>query len=140
MSSQNLARVAVVSEQPIFLRGLSALVAATDGCRLVGEAAQGVEAMQLCRLSEPDLILVDLASSPDHGQEIARHLSQKWPSMRVVLLLGLEHENLGLDDREGLAIYRISRNASEDEFKSAIQQILALTEFQERFFKPVIRR
>ncbi len=124
MSSQNLARVAVVSEQPIFLRGLSALVAATDGCRLVGEAAQGVEAMQLCRLSEPDLILVDLASSPDHGQEIARHLSQKWPSMRVVLLLGLEHENLGLDDREGLAIYRISRNASEDEFKSAIQQIL----------------
>ncbi len=124
MSTPNLARVAIVSEQPIFLRGLASLVATTDGVKVVGEARQGVEAMQLCRLSEPDLILMDLASTPDHGQEIARHLSQKWPSMRVVLLLGVEHENLGLDDCNGLALYCISRDASEDEFKAAIQQIL----------------
>lgn len=124
MSTQNLARVAIVSEQPIFLRGLAALVAAIEGFKLVGEARQGVEAMQLCRLSEPDLILMDLTRAPDHGQEIARHISQKWPSMRVVLLWSSDQEDLELDDSEGLAIYSISREASEEEFKAALQQIL----------------
>ncbi len=124
MSTQNLVRVAIVSEQPIFLRGLASLAAAIEGFKLVGEAHQGVEAIQLCRLSEPDLILMDLASTPDRGQEIACHISQKWPSMRVVLLLGVEHEDQGLDHCEQLGVYAISRNASEDEFKAALQQIL----------------
>ncbi len=124
MSTQNLARVAIVSEQPIFLRGLSALIAASEGFKLVGEARLGVEAIQLCRLSEPDLILMDLTRAPDHGQEIARHISQKWPSMRVVLLWSQEAEDLELDDSGGLAIYSISRDSSEEELKAALQQIL----------------
>jgi serine phosphatase RsbU (regulator of sigma subunit) len=124
MSAQNLARVAIVSEQPIFLRGLASLVTAIEGFKLVGEARQGVEALQLCRQTEPDLILVDLVHTPDHGQEIARHISQKWPSMRVVLVLGVDHEDLELDDNGQLAIYGISRNASEEELKAALQQIL----------------
>ncbi len=124
MNAQNLARVAIVSEQPIFLRGLASLVTAIEGFKLVGEARQGVEAIQLCRLSEPDLILMDLVSTPDNGQEIARHISQKWPSMRVVLVLGVDHEDLDLDDSGSLAIYGISRDASEEELKAALQQIL----------------
>ncbi len=122
MSAQNPARVVIVSEQPIFLRGLAALVTAIEGFKLVGEARQGIEAIQLCRMSEPDLILMDLASAPDHGQEIARHISQKWPSMRVILMTGTEGEELCGGGE--LEVHCISRDASEEEFKAALPQIM----------------
>ena len=124
MSAQNPPRIAVVSEQPIFLRGLAALVMAMEGYKLVGEARNGVEAIQLCRLNEPDLILMDLCSAPQHGREIAHHISQKWPSTRVVLLSGADAETAEQDECEGSTICNISRDVSEEELVAALQHIL----------------
>jgi len=52
--------IAAVSDQPIFLRGLCCSAAAIGGFALVGEAQNGADAVQLCQMTLPDLVLVDL--------------------------------------------------------------------------------
>jgi DNA-binding NarL/FixJ family response regulator len=125
MAGQRYSRVAIVSDQAIYLRGLASLVMSMEGIKLVGEARSGAESIQLCRLSEPDLILLDLSSAPEHGREIACHINQKWPSTRVVLLQGFLNESQVQEGCEEKSLYVISRDASEEEFKAALFQILS---------------
>jgi serine phosphatase RsbU (regulator of sigma subunit) len=119
------ARVAIVSDQAIYLRGLASLVMSLEGIKLVGEARSGAECIQLCRLTEPDLVLLDLSSGTDHGREIACHINQKWPSTRVILMQGFENDETVQVGCEEKSLYVVSRDSSEEEFKSALQQILS---------------
>ena len=116
--------MAIVSDQAIYLRGLASLVMSLEGIKLVGEARSGAESIQLCRLSEPDLILLDLSSAPEHGREIACHINQKWPSTRVVLLQGFRDDEQVQAGCEEKSLYYISRDSSEEEFKTALGQIM----------------
>jgi serine phosphatase RsbU (regulator of sigma subunit) len=124
MSEQKHTRVAIVSDQAIYLRGLASLVMSLEAFKLVGEARSGAECIQLCRLSEPDLVMLDLSSGTDHGREIACHINEKWPYIRVVLLQGFVNDEAVQVGCEEKSLYVISRDASEEEFKSAFQQIL----------------
>ncbi len=117
--------MAIVSDQAIYLRGLASLVMSMEGIKLVGEARSGSETIQLCRLSEPDAILLDLNGAPEHTREIACHVNQKWPSIRVVLLGGFEDQDQLQLNCMDKSLYLISRDASEEEFKTALVQILS---------------
>ncbi len=118
-------RVAVVSDQPIYLLGLESLLMSMPDVRLVGEARTEAEAVQLCHLSEPDLLLMDLGGAPGQGRDLAREIGRKWPSITLVLLFGPPAEAQSLAEAEAAAWHSFSRNLSEDEFKAALEQVAA---------------
>jgi DNA-binding NarL/FixJ family response regulator len=60
MSPTHNLRVAIASDQAIARRGLSALVMSVRGVELVGQATTLAEMLQLCELTEPALLLIDL--------------------------------------------------------------------------------
>ena len=120
MSAQKSLRVGVVSDQAIFLRGLASLIMSAPGLDLIGEARSGAEALQLCQISQPDMLLLDL-SPKGHGGEIARQLCQKWPTIKLILLQDLRDETA--EPEEPGCTVSISRDVSEEEFKAALEQI-----------------
>ena len=67
-------RVAIVDDQPIIRSGLSAFVRSADELLLVGEAADGEEALQLCELVKPDVVFMDIKMPVMDGiAGLARH-------------------------------------------------------------------
>ncbi len=141
MSAQKSLRVGIVSDQAIYLRGLASLIMSLPGLDLIGEARSGVEAMQLCQLSQPDMLLLDLGNPAaghgpkGHGAEIASQVCQKWPSIKLILLQDLR--DVSTDPEEPGCTVSISRDVSEEEFKAALEQIRGATGESD---KPVVFR
>jgi serine phosphatase RsbU (regulator of sigma subunit) len=123
MEAQKFSKVAIVSEQTIFLRGLRSLVMAHAGLQIVGEAGSQAEALQLCQMSAPDMVLLDLNRSPETWQETVRTICQNWPRIQVIILLEDTDQAWVEQKCPGMPLYQISRNVSEDEFQAALTQI-----------------
>ena len=123
MAEQKLSKVAIVSEQAIFLRGLRSLVMAQPELQLVGEGGSQAEALQLCQMSAPNMILCDLNHSPGTWQETIHTICQKWQNIQVIILLEDKDQTWVEQECTGLPLYQISRAVSEDEFRAALTQI-----------------
>jgi serine phosphatase RsbU (regulator of sigma subunit) len=123
MMDKKFSRAAIVSDQAIFLRGLTALVSSHPQFRVVGEAHSGAEIIQLCNLSEPDLLLFDLHNAWEHAAEIIQQLHERWPAMKLVLMVGHFYESRAKEGFQGLPVYFVSRDVTEEEFKEALTQI-----------------
>ena len=117
-------RLVIVSDQPIYLLGLETLVIALPGVRLVGEAKNGGEAIQVCSLASPDMILMDLHRDASEGRVIAREIHRILPAMKMALLLRPQDVRR-LTAELALPLYFLSRDLSGDEFKAAFEQVRA---------------
>jgi DNA-binding NarL/FixJ family response regulator len=123
MKQEPFIRVAVASDQDIYRRGLVSLITSLSPTRLVGEARDETEAVQLCEMLEPDILLLDIKNLPEGGRELVHAIHQRWPEIKVVFLLNSSEENQDSDDpADGEMIY-FSKDISEDEFSKAIQDI-----------------
>lgn len=82
-------RVLVVDDTPA-LRRLTALVLDGTGFEVVGEAADGLRAIEEARRLKPDLVLLDLAMPVMDGLEALPHVRVEVPDARIVIVSGFE--------------------------------------------------
>ena len=95
-------RVLIVDDRSQTREGLKALLA-TAPVQVVGEAADGREAVHLIEVRQPDVVLMDASMPVMDGLEAARLIKARWPAVRVIVLTihtGLRAEALaaGADD------------------------------------------
>jgi len=126
MVSMPSTRVVVASDQAIYRRGLSSLVISLENTQLIGEAQSATEAIQLCEMAQPDIVLVDLRQMLEFGRELAKRIHSHCPKVKVILMLRPEIEDQVQEELELLPVYYFSRDVSEEEFKAALLQILQL--------------
>ncbi|MEA4908244.1 MAG: SpoIIE family protein phosphatase [Chloroflexi bacterium] len=124
MSDSATLRVILTSDQAIFLRGLASVLLSTPAVQLVGEARSSTEALQLCQMTEPDLILLDLRTTLEHRHDVAQQIHQRWPRMQVMIWVSHQEDFQPLEEKRtnDLSLIYISRDVSEEEFKTALEQ------------------
>lgn len=86
MSETHAESVLIVDDHPLFRKGLVQLLKTVNGFRLVGEAAGGVEGMEMARVLQPDLVLLDLNMRDLGGLEVLRQLRALQCAPRVVMI------------------------------------------------------
>ncbi len=86
MSADNPIRVIVADDQPLIRSGLGAFLMIFDDLQLVGEAQDGEEAIQLCELIEPDVVILDMDIPRLDGVSATRQIRQLWPRIKVLVL------------------------------------------------------
>ena len=85
-------RVMVVDDHKLFRRGLIALLAQEDGLEIVGEAADGVEALRRAEELQPDLVLLDNHMPGVLGVDLLPGLREAAPRAQVLMLTVSEDE------------------------------------------------
>ena len=117
-------RLVIADDHTLFRRSLRALLEA-KGMRVVGEADDGDQVLDLVAELEPDLVLMDLDMPGIHGLEATRRLVDEQPGVRVVVLTGSYDEQYLLDALEAGAKGYLLKTLEPDELFEHLESVLA---------------
>jgi DNA-binding NarL/FixJ family response regulator len=78
--------VLIVDDHPLFRDGVAMLVKKQDDLRLLGEANNGAEAIDLCQRLHPDVVLMDLQMPHIGGIEAVRAIRAAQPQIKIIML------------------------------------------------------
>ena len=79
-------RILIADDHPLARAAIRSLLEADTAFELVGEAANGKDAFQLCGELHPDLLLLDINMPVWDGIEATRQVKQYYPRVRIVIL------------------------------------------------------
>src|SRR5690349_15241318 len=85
-------RVLIVDDHALYRRGLQTVLAVEEGIEVVGEAADGVEAVDQAEEILPDVIVMDVGMPKRGGIDACRVIKQRVPSARILMLTSSDDE------------------------------------------------
>jgi NarL family two-component system response regulator LiaR len=121
MTETNPIRVMIVDDHDMVRSGLSVFLEAFDDLELVGEAADGEEAIRLCAEAQPHVVLMDLVMPEMDGVEATRAIRQAYPDVQVIALTSFSEQDLVQGALQAGAVGYLLKNASIDELAAAIR-------------------
>lgn len=86
MSEIEQLRVLLVDDHILFREGLASIIASQADMEIIGQAADGLEALVKARELMPDLILMDIEMSGGNGLEATRRIKRELPAVVIVVL------------------------------------------------------
>jgi len=113
----------IADDHGVLRAGLRVLLDREPDMQVVGEAADGDQALQLCGTLRPDVVLMDVSMPGDSGVEVTRKLKASWPSVQVLILTVHEDSSLLHEAiRAGASGYIVKR-AVESELVDAVRAV-----------------
>ncbi|MDN5795577.1 MAG: response regulator transcription factor [Intrasporangium sp.] len=91
-TSSECIRVLIVDDHALYRRGLQTILGTEDGIEVVGEAADGVEAVEMAEETLPDVVLMDVGMPRRGGIEACRAIRDRVPSARILMLTSSDDE------------------------------------------------
>jgi DNA-binding NarL/FixJ family response regulator len=118
-------RVVIADDHPVFRHGLRLALTGVQGVEVVGEAADGAEAVAVVLEQAADVVLMDLQMPGTSGLEAIRELSAAAPDVAVVVLTMFDNdESLFTAMRAGARGYLV-KGAREEQIVRAILTVSA---------------
>jgi len=114
-------RVMLVDDHAVVRSGLAAFLMAFDDLELVGEAADGVEAVAMCGRVSPDVVLMDLVMPQMDGATATKAIRDAYPNVQVIALTSFKEDDLVQGALQAGAIGYLLKNISTDELADAIR-------------------
>ena len=117
-------RVAVVDDNPGFRETLASLLG-TEELQVVGAVGRGVDAVDLVRSTEPDVVLMDVRMPEMNGIETTRLLKSTFPEVGIVALTGVDDQDAVREMLVAGASCYVLKDSDSDEIFHAIRQAAA---------------
>jgi len=117
-------RVVVADDHPIVRGGIVRLLTTADDIRVVGEAADGLEAVRLAGEHSPDLVLMDLRMPGLDGAGATAEIVAANPAVRVLILTTYETDDHILGAIEAGASGYLLKAAPEDEILAGVRSVV----------------
>ena len=118
-------RVAIADDHAVVRQGLRTFLELQDGMEVVGEAADGEEAVALVERTAPDVVLLDLVMPRVDGLEAIRRIREQAPATRILVLTSFADDHTVLPAvRAGAAGYLL-KDVQPPELAGAIRTVHA---------------
>jgi NarL family two-component system response regulator LiaR len=116
-------RVLIVDDHAIVREGQRALIDSEPGIEVLGEAANGIEAVEMALSLQPDVILLDLVMPGKEGIEVIKDIKSGNPELRILVLTSFsEDEKVYAAIKAGASGYLL-KDSSPTEILSAIHKV-----------------
>jgi two-component system, NarL family, response regulator NreC len=119
------ARIVLADDHQVVRLGLRTLLESEPGFEVVGEAGDGLEAVQMAERFSPDVLILDLQMPRLNGIEAARQIHARFPHMRTVILSMFDSEAYVVEALSaGASAYVLKQSTTED-LVAAVREALA---------------
>jgi DNA-binding NarL/FixJ family response regulator len=117
-------RIIITDDHALVRDGLRSMLDDEPGLEVIGEAANGQEALELCRSLKPDLVLMDVRMPEMDGLEATHAIKQELPSTSVLMVTMHENPDYLLEALSAGAAGYVLKGASGDRLVNAIHRTL----------------
>ncbi|MBN1430229.1 MAG: response regulator transcription factor [Anaerolineae bacterium] len=118
-------KLLICDDQYVVREGLKAIFETDTGLQVVGTAADGAEALELIPQLQPDLVLMDLKMPIMNGVQATRHIRQKYPDVKILVLTTYDADEWVFDAiRSGAAGYLL-KDTQREALVAAIKDTMA---------------
>jgi DNA-binding NarL/FixJ family response regulator len=129
-------RILLADDHTVMRSGLRLLLERQENLVVVGEAADGRQAVDMAASEKPDVVVMDIAMPHLNGVEAARQIVNRAPQTAIVILSMHSDESYVIRSlKAGARAYLLKDSAESD----LIAAIYAITEGKS-FFSPLVRR
>jgi DNA-binding NarL/FixJ family response regulator len=120
-----LGKILIVDDHPLVREGLAGRIARHPQLSVCGEAADPAEALEQVKLTQPDLVIIDLALKNGHGLNLIKEIKSRFPRVKM-LVSSMYDEGLYAERclRAGALGY-IHKQEMSDKVLEAIHQVLS---------------
>ena len=117
-------RVLLADDHALFRAGIASLLRAW-GMDVVGQAANGVEALELARALRPDLVLMDVAMPEADGLQATRLIKAELPEIRIVIVTVSDEDECLFEAIKSGAEGYLLKDMSENELERTLRALEA---------------
>ena len=118
-------RILLADDHPILREGLRAVLETQPNFEVIAEAVNGLEAIRLALMLQPDIILLDLEMPILDGVETIRRLRQQQPNFRVIVFTAFDNDERIIHAVQAGANGYLLKEAPRDEIFNAIRITMA---------------
>jgi DNA-binding NarL/FixJ family response regulator len=124
-AAQEPSRIVIADDHPLFRSAIRQTLESHSEFEVVGDAANGQEAVELCRRLRPELVLMDLRMPVMDGVAATQAIKREFPDTFVLILTAVD-ESAGLSDslEAGAAGY-VLKDAPAARITDAVRRVLA---------------
>ncbi|MBI4790012.1 MAG: response regulator transcription factor [Chloroflexi bacterium] len=115
--------IVLADDHHIVREGLRALLAREPDLVVVGEAADGLAALELVERNRPDILIVDVVMPGLNGLEVTRRAHEKFPETRVIVLTAHPAENYVVQALKNGAMGYVVKSVTYDVLAQAIHEV-----------------
>jgi DNA-binding NarL/FixJ family response regulator len=130
-------RIVIAEDQALVRRGAAILLSMEPDMEVVGQARNGVEAVELAQLLRPDVILMDLHMPLKGGVAATREITRDLPNTQILVLTTLNDDETVFEAVRAGAHAYLLKDASEDEL---LETIRALRRGESRLTPQIARK
>lgn len=117
-------RVLIADDHHVVRRGLLFFLKTQKDIEVVGEAKNGLEAVELVEALQPDIVLMDLVMPEMDGIQATKKIKSRWPNIAILMLTSFSDKDHVLPAIEaGAAGYQL-KDIEPDDLVSSIRQII----------------
>jgi DNA-binding NarL/FixJ family response regulator len=118
-------KVMLVDDQQLIRQGIRILLEQEPDIKVISEAANGLEALQLCRENQPDVVLMDVRMPEMDGVECTRKLIEAYQNLGVIILTTFEDDEYIFDGLRAGARGYLLKDVSSAELTTAVRTVAA---------------
>lgn len=117
-------KLMLVDDHEVVRMGLRMLLEQTSGVSIVAEAGSGDEAIRLCGLHQPDVVIMDIRMPPgSSGIDACRTIVEHWPQTQVIMLTSFANDELIADAIQAGAVGYVLKQVGTGELVRALDAV-----------------
>lgn len=116
-------RVLIVEDQTLMRQGLRTILELEDGFDVVGDAANGQQAVELALATRPDIVLMDVQMPVMNGVASTASITSALPATRVIILTTFDYDEYVFDGIKAGARGYLLKDTPASELLEAIRRI-----------------
>ncbi|KPL71211.1 LuxR family transcriptional regulator [Ornatilinea apprima] len=114
-------RILLVDDQSLFREGMKTLLSVQEDFDVVGEAANGEEALRLAARYQPDVVLMDVRMPVMDGIQATRRLQETLPECKVIVLTTFEDDDNVFEGLRAGAVGYLLKDVSSEKLYEALR-------------------